>query len=101
MSAETGMKDFACVLGDLVDHQGITNVRWVTLQNEPNTPGSTRINPPVLNQMYRYLDTALGGLRSQIGFMAGDLIAGNDPNREHPDPDQPLPATFDAPASDW
>lgn len=53
---ETGMKEFAAVLGELVHSYGITNARWVTLQNEPNTPGSTHINPPVLNRMYRELE---------------------------------------------
>jgi hypothetical protein len=33
--------------------------------------------------------------------MAGDLIQGDEPNRAHPDPDQPLPASFDALDSDW
>lgn len=98
---EAGMQDFAAVLDELARSHGITNVRWVTLQNEPNTPGSAQINPPVLNQMYRYLDTALGGLRSQIGFMAGDLIQGADPNKAHPHPYQPLPVSFDALDSDW
>lgn len=98
---EAGMEAFAAVLDELVHSHGLTNVRWVTLQNEPNTPGSTRINPPVLNQMYRCLNTALGDLRSEIRFMAGDLIQGDNPNKEHPDPDQPLPASFNALDSDW
>ena len=32
------MGRFAAVLEDLVEMRGLTNVRWVTLQNEPNTP---------------------------------------------------------------
>src|SRR5262245_63776798 len=40
---ETGMNEFAAVLDELVHSHGITNVRWVTLENEPNTPGSRHI----------------------------------------------------------
>src|SRR4051794_41178739 len=102
-SREQFMTDFAGVLEELVQSNGVTNLRWVTLQNEPNTPGSVHINPPVLNQMYRFLDAELTkrGLRSQIGFMAGDLIQGENPNPEHKDTSVPLPAAFDAIESDW
>jgi hypothetical protein len=98
---ENGMNEFAALLNELVHSDGITNVRWVTLQNEPNTPGSRHINPPVLNLMYRHLDGALQafGLRSAIRFMAGDLIQGNDLNPAHRDP--VLPSSFNAPESDW
>lgn len=98
---ETGMKEFAALLAELVDSHGITNVRWVTLQNEPNTPGIAHINPPVLNRMYRELDAALLGLglRRAIRFMAGDLIEGAARCREHPGP--ALPSTFNALDSDW
>jgi hypothetical protein len=102
-SREKGMNEFAAVLDELVNSHRITNVRWVTLENEPNTPGSAHINPPVLNQMYRYLDAELvnRGLRSQIRFMAGDLIQGDNPNPEHPSTAVPLPASFDSIDSDW
>ena len=102
-SREKGMNEFAAVLDELVNSHGIGNLRWVTLENEPNTPGSAHINPPVLNQMYRYLDGELvnRGLRSQIRFMAGDLIQGKDPNHDHPDTAKPLPASFDGLDSDW
>jgi hypothetical protein len=97
------MKEFAAVLDELVHSHGITNVGWVTLQNEPNTAGSTHINPPVLNAMYQHLDQALRaiGLRSQIRFMAGDLIEGGKLNNAHPDPAVPLPSRFNALDSDW
>ena len=99
--SETAMNEFAAVLGELVHSHGITNVRWVTLQNEPNTPGSRHINPPVLNLMYRELDRALLalGLRSGIRFMAGDLIEGGSLNPAHRDP--VLPSSFNALTSDW
>jgi hypothetical protein len=47
------MQEFAAVLDELARSQGCTNVRGVTLQNEPNTPGSTQINSPLPNQLYR------------------------------------------------
>ena len=96
-----GMNEFAAVLDGLVRSQGCTNVRWVTLQNEPNTPpGSEKINPPLLKSMYESLDTALGDLRPQIQFMAGDLIQGADPRQEYP-PSAPLPPAFNDIGSNW
>jgi hypothetical protein len=98
---DLGMNEFAAVLEELVRSQGCTNVRWVTLQNEPNTPpGSEKINPPLLKSMYESLDKALGDLRSQIRFMAGDLIEGADPKKEYP-PSEPLPPAFNDIGSDW
>jgi hypothetical protein len=96
-----GMNEFAAVLDELVRSQGCTNVRWVTLQNEPNTPpGSEKINPPLLKSMYQSLDTALGDLRPQIKFMAGDLIEGDDPKNGYP-PSASLPPAFNDIGSDW
>ena len=95
------MKTLASVLNELVHVNGVTNIRWLTLQNEPNTAGATHINPPVLNAMYRLLDKALltNGLRGQIRFMAGDLIQGASLNPAHPDPI--LPSSFNALTADW
>jgi hypothetical protein len=69
------MTRFAAVLQDLVRNHGITNLRWVTIQNEPNTVGFA-ITLDQYNALYRALDTQLVslGLRSQIGLMGGDLI---------------------------
>ena len=98
---DRGIDDFAGVLDDLVRTQGCTNVRWVTLQNEPNTPpGSEKISPPLLKSMYESLDTALGDLRPQIRFMAGDLIQGADPKEGYP-PSASLPPAFNDIGSDW
>ncbi len=101
---ETGMKAFAAVLKDLAVTHHVTNVRWVTLQNEPNTPlkdgaPPSRINPPRVNEMYRQLDKALttNGLRPQIRFMGGDLLEGALPVPANP----VLPQSFNAPTSDW
>jgi hypothetical protein len=53
---------------------GVTNLRWVTIQNEPN---STALTPAQLEPWYRALDTKLRalGLRDQIRFMGLDLVA--------------------------
>jgi hypothetical protein len=69
------MSRFAAVLDDLVRVRGLTDVRWVTVQNEPNTPGLA-ITTDQYNALYRALDAELvaRGLRQQIGLMGGDLI---------------------------
>jgi hypothetical protein len=86
---ETSMRRFADVLDKLVTTSGITNLRWVTLQNEPNTPprkGEVKaVTPQRLGEMYRRLDQRLTdkGIRRQIRFMGGDLIEGSrDPKNE-------------------
>jgi len=87
---DAGMQEFANVLEWLVDDCGIGGLRWVTLQNEPN---STRyVTPPVLNQMYTLLDRYLTQqqIRSQIQFMCGDLL--NMPNTAETPPPSVLPA---------
>ena len=96
-----GMHELAELLDELVHEQGITQLLWLTLQNEPNTKDARQINPPRLNAMYRALDTELltRGLRSQIRFMAGDLIKGDPPLKTHLDP--VLPPSFDALDADW
>jgi len=67
------MSRFAAILDDLVRTRGLTNVRWVTLQNEPN---SSAITLPQYNALYRALNAQLvaRGLRDQIGLMGGDLV---------------------------
>jgi hypothetical protein len=68
------MKQFADVLNDLVRNRGYTNVRFATIQNEPNNA------PNLTLDQYRLLNEALDrelkarGLREQIGIMAGDLV---------------------------
>jgi hypothetical protein len=70
---ESNMSRFADVLADLVTARGITNLRWVTLLNEPNSTAATL---PAYEQMYRSLDVYLkaAGVRDQIRFMGGDLV---------------------------
>ena len=79
------MGQFAAVLDDLVRSRGFTNVRWVTIQNEPNR---TQITLDEYNRLYRALNAQLvaRGLRSQIGLMGGDLVEFGDlPNLPYPD----------------
>jgi hypothetical protein len=68
------MKQFVDVLYDLVRNRGYTNVRFATIQNEPNNAANLTLD------QYRLLNEALDrelrarGLREQIGIMAGDLV---------------------------
>lgn len=68
------MAQFAAVLEDLVKSRGYTNIRWVTIQNEPNTAANLTMEK--YEELYRALHKELAdrGLRSQIGLMAGDLV---------------------------
>jgi hypothetical protein len=67
---------FTDVIADLIRNRGVDNLRWVTIQNEPN---STSITPEQNEQMYRLLDRDLvaAGLRDHIRFMGGDLVQNN------------------------
>lgn len=73
------MSRFADVLQDLIVNRGLTNVRWVSLGNEPNTINAAG-NPTLTFQqyeaLYRALDAQLRarGLRSQVGLIGGDLV---------------------------
>ena len=60
------MGRFAAILEDLVSTRA-TNVRWVTLQNEPNTPAF--VTTDQYNALHRALHAELlaRGLRDQIG----------------------------------
>jgi hypothetical protein len=73
---------FADVLIDLVRNRGITHLRWVTIQNEPNR---TRITMEVYEKQYRDLDPYIQSIRGQVKYMGGDLVRGPDmaaPNQE-------------------
>lgn len=77
------MGRFAAVLDELVRTRGLTNVRWVTVQNEPNTPTAT-----LTLQEYEALHRALHahlvarGLRDHIRLMGGDLVESSG-GRDH------------------
>jgi hypothetical protein len=73
---------FADVLIDLVRNRGITNLRWLTLQNEPNR---TKITMAQYEAQYRALDPYIQSIRGQVKYMGGDLVRGPDvgpPNQQ-------------------
>jgi hypothetical protein len=76
------VQKFAEVLLDLVNKKGIKNLRWLTLQNEPNR---TRITPEQYEATYRELDPYIQSIRGQVKYMGGDLVRGPDvgpPNQQ-------------------
>ncbi|MFK7694990.1 hypothetical protein [Paenibacillus sp. HJGM_3] len=77
---QSRMQNFANTLVDLIKNKGITVIKQITIQNEPNTPGTwISQNIPVNERYYRTLDQLLtdAGIRDQIQFVGGDLIADN------------------------
>jgi hypothetical protein len=78
------MRTFADVLETLVRTNGLSNVRWVTIQNEPNT---TLVTLQQYHDLYRELHEELVArdLRDQILLMGGDLVenGGNVPLPNH------------------
>jgi hypothetical protein len=69
------MARFAGVLEELVERRGLTNVRWVTVGNEPNSTALTLVE---FEALYRALHAELvaRGLREDIRIMGGDLVEG-------------------------
>jgi len=67
------MGRFADILRDLIVTRGLTNVRWITIGNEPN---GGAVNLTQYEALYRNLDAALTarGIRDRVGLMAGDLV---------------------------
>src|SRR5207248_10992951 len=79
----TTMARFAGVLVDLVKNGGVTNLRWVTCENEPNR---TRITMDAYDALYRALDPALAeaGVRAPIRFTRVDaVVTTTTPGRTH------------------
>ncbi len=80
---EASMGGFAEVLARLAHDHGVSALRWVTIQNEPNSPpppGRTKaVTPDRLAELYEILDRRLAalGLRDLVRFMGGDLIEGS------------------------
>jgi hypothetical protein len=78
-NVDSNMSRFAGALADLV-RSGVSNLRWVSLLNEPNGPSWS---PPVpletYEHMYRVLDVDLraDGIRDQVALMGGDLVQTN------------------------
>jgi hypothetical protein len=76
------VQKFADVLIDLVRNRGVTNLRWLTLQNEPNR---TKITMEAYEAQYRALDPYIASIRGQVKYMGGDLVRGPDvgaPNQD-------------------
>jgi hypothetical protein len=76
------VQKFADVLIDLVRNRGVTHLRWLTLQNEPNR---TRITLDAYERQYRELDPFIQSIRGQVRYMGGDLVRGPDvgpPNQD-------------------
>ena len=73
---DQSMGRFADVLAYLARSRGLANLRWATVQNEPN---STKITPAQNGAMYRALNRHLtaAGVREQVRFMGGDLVQAN------------------------
>ena len=88
LNAPLYMGRFAVILEDLVRTRGLTNVRWVTIQNEPN---DTAVTLAQYQALYRALHAELvaRGLDDEIGLMGGDLVEfgddKNQPNKNHRD----------------
>jgi hypothetical protein len=78
------MSKFADVFNDLVRTRGYTNVRWATIQNEPNR--ARFLTKDEYRDLYRALHNALvaRGLREQVKLMVGDLVE-SDVNGNHRD----------------
>jgi hypothetical protein len=77
------MKQFADVLEELVRTDGLTNVRWAEVGNEPN---SGAISLDEVNTLTRLLHDELvrRGLRSHIRLMGGGVVEiANNPTRNH------------------
>jgi hypothetical protein len=74
-TAQAAMHSFADALEDLVVNHGLTNVRWATIGNEPNTAGAL-ITYDRYEELYRALQSELvaRGLRDDISLMAGGFI---------------------------
>ena len=76
---DSNMSRFADQLAALVN-TGSTNIRWVSLLNEPNGPDWDPAVPlATYERMYRTLDVALrgDGIRDQVHLMGGDLVQTN------------------------
>jgi hypothetical protein len=72
---EEAMSRFADALQDLVRSNGLTNVRWAEVANEPNGPGGA-VTLDLYNRVARALNDQLvaRGLRNQIHLMGGGLV---------------------------
>lgn len=73
---DTDMQDFAMTVNDLVKNHGITAIKELTVQNEPDSVGYIKSNMVLYEYAYRRLDFYLkeDGIRDQIKLVGGDLV---------------------------
>ena len=70
------MAKFAAVLEDLVVHEGLTNVRWAEVGNEPNSGGATAVSLAEYQALVLALDAELKarGLDDDVRLMGPGLV---------------------------
>ena len=75
LAPEPAMAKFADVLEELVRKDGLTNIAWAEVGNEPNSPGGA-VTLEQYNALYRALHAQLvaRGLRDEIHLMGGGLV---------------------------
>jgi len=73
-SVKATAEAFADGVYEAIEKRGLTNVQYVTLQNEVNY---TWIKPPMYIELYRAFDQALKdrGIRQKIKIVGGDLVS--------------------------
>lgn len=70
------MQNFAATVNDLIKNHGITAIKELTVQNEPDSVKYIKDNMILYEYAYRQLDLYLkqDGIRSQIKLVGGDLV---------------------------
>jgi hypothetical protein len=83
VAPEPAMTKFADVLEELIRQDGLTNVRWAEVGNEPNDPNGT-VTLDEYNTLVRALHAQLvaRGLREHIHLMGGGLVE-SVPTKSH------------------
>ncbi len=73
---DADMQNFATTVNDLVKNHGITVIKELTIQNEPDSVGYIKANMALYEYAYRRLDFYLkeDGIRNQIRLVGGDLV---------------------------
>jgi hypothetical protein len=73
---DTDMQNFAATVNDLVENHGITVIKELTVENEPDSVAYITSNMVLYEYAYRQLDFYLtqDGIRNQIKLVGGDLV---------------------------
>ncbi len=73
---DTDMQNFAATVNDLVKNHGITVIKELTVENEPDSVAYITGNMALYEYAYRQLDFYLtqDGIRNQIKLVGGDLV---------------------------